>query len=332
MKSPEPLITVTPRGLYCPRGSFYIDPWQPVQTAVITHAHGDHLRPGHERYLMARDCVAIARTRLASDPVIGAFDYGAASRLGDVRVSFHPAGHILGSSQIRIECDGRVWVVSGDFKRAPDPTCAPFEPQRCDVFVSEATFALPVYRWPPAPQVVGELYRWWQANRDRGIASIVGCYALGKAQRVLAELAAYSDEPVYTHGAVESLVQVYRDAGVRMPPTLPATGERKRDYAGALVLAPPAALGSTWIRRFGDGATAFCSGWMRIRGNRRRRGYDRGFVLSDHADWPALLATFRDTGAQRILLTHGHSQTLCRYLVEQGYDAAALETAYGAEE
>ena len=247
-------------------------------------------------------------------------------------VSLHPAGHILGSAQVRIEHAGAIWVVSGDYKRQPDPTCAAFEPVQCDVFISEATFALPVYRWPSTPQVVGEIVRWWHSNRDRGMASVLFCYALGKAQRVLAELRAFTDETVYVHGAVESLTAVYRRAGIDMVPTLSATTERKVDYRGALIIAPPSAAGTPWMRRFGEHSSGFCSGWMRVRGDRRRRGYDRGFVISDHADWPALLETCIASRAKRVLLTHGYSDALTRYLNERGTEAAALATAYGAEE
>jgi putative mRNA 3-end processing factor len=299
---------------------------------VITHAHGDHLRGGSDQYFVSRPGAGLARRRLPPEARVQVLDYGEPVAFGDVRVSLHPAGHVLGSAQVRVEHAGEVWVVSGDYKRDPDPTCAPFEVVPCDVFISEATFALPVYRWTPTATVAAEIHAWWLANRERGLASVLFAYALGKAQRVLAELAALTHEPVYVHGAVASLVEAYREAGVAMLPTLAPEATRRAGYAGALVLAPPSAAGSTWMRRFGEAATGFCSGWMRVRGDRRRRGYDRGFVLSDHADWPSLLRTFRETGARRILLTHGHTETMCRYLREQGIDAAALATDYGAED
>ncbi len=331
-----PLIVSTDRGLYCPPGDFYIDPWQPVQSAVITHGHGDHLRHGSARYILARPGAAIARHRLGSGNTITPVEYGAAIRLGRTQVSLHPAGHILGSAQVRIEHEGVVWVVSGDYKRQVDPTCAPFEQLQCDVFISEATFALPVYRWVPTPQVAEEIVRWWQANRERGIASLLFCYALGKAQRVLAELKAVAsslaDEPVYLHGAVDSLTSLYRQSGVDMMQTVPATTQKKTDYRGALVIAPPSAAGTPWTRRFGEHSNGFCSGWMRVRGDRRRRGYDRGFVISDHADWPSLLETCLATGARQVLLTHGYSDALARYLNEKGVNAGALTTSFGDEE
>lgn len=329
---PEPLITVTGRGLYCAPGDFFIDPWQPVQTAVITHAHGDHLRHGSAHYIVARPGESLARHRLGSGHSLTGLDYGVRHSFGATSVSLHPAGHVLGSAQVRIERGGHVWVVSGDYKRQPDLTCAAFEPLECNVFVSEATFALPVYRWPATAEVIADIMRWWGANRERGLCSILFCYALGKAQRVLAELTAFTQEPVYVHGAVGSLVDLYRKCGVNMVPTLSATTERARDYCGALIIAPPGAAGTPWIRRFGEHSAGFCSGWMRVRGDRRRRGYDRGFVLSDHADWPALIETCLATRAQRVLLTHGRADALTRYLNEQGVEASALQTAFGAHE
>jgi putative mRNA 3-end processing factor len=331
MKSPD-LVTATPRGLYCAAGEFYIDPWQPVEQALITHAHGDHLRAGSALYHAATPGEGIVRHRLPPDAELRTLEYGVRQTFGAVQVSFHPAGHVLGSAQIRIEHEGVVWVVSGDYKRDPDPTCVPFEVVPCDVFISEATFALPAYRWKDTPLVAREILAWWQDNREQGVASVLFAYALGKAQRVLAELAVLTDEPVYLHGAVAGLVDVYRRAGIAMLPTQPATVSKAANYSGALILAPPSAAGSTWMRRFGEHRTGFCSGWMRVRGDRRRRGYDRGFILSDHADWPSLLRTFKDTSAQRILLTHGYTDAMCRYLQELGVNATALRTEYGAED
>lgn len=328
----DDIICATPKGLYCPAGDFYLDPWQPVERALITHAHGDHLRAGNARYFVAKPGAALAGHRLPPDAALTAVPYGEPLTFGPVAVSFHAAGHILGSAQIRIETGGEVWVFSGDYKRDPDPTCDPFEVVPCDVFISEATFALPAYRWPSAGSVAAEIFGWWQSNRKRGRASVLFAYALGKAQRVLAELLALTDEPVFVHGAVASLVDIYRTQGIAMLPTAAAAPMKAADYQQALILAPPSAAGSPWMRRFGEHRTGFCSGWMRVRGDRRRRGYDRGFVLSDHADWPSLLRTFRDTGARRILLTHGHTDSMARYLQEQGVDAKALQTQYGAEE
>lgn len=326
------LIEVTENGLYCAAGDFYIDPWKPVGKAVLTHAHGDHARWGSEQYHAIRSSGGILRRRLGEHVELIAHEYGEPFQLGDARLSLHSAGHVLGSAQVRIEVGGEVWVVTGDYKRAPDPTCAPFETVVCDTLISEATFALPCYAWPDTQQVIGEIYRWWQSNRESRRASVLFCYALGKAQRILAELLAFTSEPVYAHGAMLPLIEEYRRECVEMLPTMPVERERRADYAGALIIAPPSASGSPWMRRFGDAATGFCSGWMRIRGARRRRGYDRGFVLSDHADWPALLRTIDESAAKRVLLTHGYSDALVRYLCERGCNAAALRTAYGDEE
>jgi putative mRNA 3-end processing factor len=326
------LIQSTDKGLYCAAGDFYIDPWQPVPRAVLTHAHGDHARAGSDQYFAAVSSEGVLRQRLGADLPLITKHYREEFGLGDARVSLHSAGHVLGSAQIRIQVSDSTCVVTGDYNRASDPTCAAFEPVECDVLISEATFALPCYRWPSTAKVIEEIWRWWQLNREQGRASVLFCYAFGKAQRVLAELMAYTNETVYVHGAVLPLVDEYRRADVAMLSTQLVQREKKADFRGALIIAPPSAAGTPWMRRFGDASTGFCSGWMRIRGARRRRGYDRGFVLSDHADWPALIATIRESGARQVLLTHGYSDALVRYLREQGIDAAALRTTYGAEE
>ena len=328
------LIAPSAEGLLCPPGGFHIDPWGAAATAVITHVHGDHLIAGSARYVCAAPSVPFARKRLGPDVVVEGVPYGQRFRLGEVEVSFHPAGHVLGSAQVRMEAGGQVWVVSGDYKRAPDPTCAPFEVVPCDVFVTEATFALPLYRWHEPRAVVAEILAWWDANRAAGVASVLFAYAMGKAPRILAELATLTDpdRTVMVHGAVGALVDLYREAGVRMLATaLVSETARGRSFAGELVVAPPAAGGSTWMRRFGPHETAFASGWMRVRGTRRRKGFDRGFALSDHADWPALLRTIDQTGARRVLVTHGYADELARFLREKGVEAAALATRFQGE-
>ena len=326
------IIQLRPEGMYCPTGDFYIDPWRPVGTAVITHGHGDHARIGMQRYHAVRDGMPVLRWRLGEQD-FHAHAYGEPFPLGTARVSLHPAGHVLGSAQVRIEVDGEVWVASGDYKRQSDPTCAAFEVVPCDVFITEATFGLPVYRWPDTADEVARIVDWRRACAARGRAAVLYAYALGKAQRILAELARFDEPPVYVHGAVDAGVQVYRQAGIDLIAT-EAVGEQPRgkDYAGRLVVAPPSAAGSTWTRRFKDAEHGFASGWMRLRGNRRRRNYDRGFVVSDHADWPALLATIEQTGARRIIATHGNTDALIRFLRERGHDAQAFSTDYGAEE
>jgi putative mRNA 3-end processing factor len=325
------VLTETPAGLYCEAGDFFIDPWGATPRALITHAHGDHARAGSQAYLCADACAPLLARRLDPAP-IQTLAYGERLTLGSVTVSFHPAGHVLGSAQIRIEGPGRVWVVSGDYKRAADPTCAPFEPLRCDVFVTESTFALPVYHWDPTAAVIADLLAWWQENAHRGLTSVLFCYTIGKAQRLLAELAAVTDRTVLVHGMLQAAIDAYRHAGVRMLPTQPLL-ERPRgtSLAGELVLAPLSARGTPWMRRLGPLSDALASGLMRVRGVRRQRAYDRGFALSDHADWPALLATITDTGAARVFATHGHAETLARYLREHGCDAGVLRTAWEGE-
>lgn len=315
------MIVETREGLHCPAGGFHLDPLAPVARAVITHAHGDHARPGSGEYLCAAPSVELLRRSFGPDARIEGVPYGEARLLGEVRVSFHPAGHMLGSAQVRLERGGEVWVFSGDYKREADPSCAPFELVPCDVFITEATFGLPIFRWDEPAQVIRELHSWWYGNPER--ASVLFCYALGKAQRILAELARLTDRPVWVHGAIEPPTAIARAAGVRLLPTrLVNETERGQSFAGELVLAPITARGTTWMRRLGEHESAFASGHMRVRGMRRRRGFDRGFALSDHADWPGLLRTVRETGARRVLVTHGHRETLARYLREAlGLDA-----------
>jgi len=315
---------LTRRGLYCPPGDFYIDPARGVKHAVITHAHGDHLCADSSRMLLAAAGVGIARKRLKDARHLDALEYGEPVNFGAVRVSLHPAGHILGSSQVRLEHEGQVWVVSGDYKRQADPTCAPFEPVHCDVFVSESTFGQPHFVWPHTPDVVGNIVRWWHINRERGHNSVLFCYALGKAQRVLAELLAHSTETVHVHGEIATLVQVYREAGIAMAPTQSVTAAAAAQLEGALILATPTQARAAWLRRLGRGTRGFCSGWMLLEGESRRRGYDMGFVISDHADWPALVGTCRESGARRVLLMHGRTERLAAHLLELGIQASAL--------
>jgi putative mRNA 3-end processing factor len=325
------MLIETAQGLYCPDGDFHIDPWAPVARAVITHAHGDHARAGSAAYLCTDACAPLLRRRFGADAVIESAPYGRALTMGSTRVSFHPAGHILGSAQIRIEGNG-VWVLSGDYKRAADPTCAAFEPVACDTFITESTFALPIYRWDPTDVVIADLLSWWALNRERGLTSIVFCYTIGKAQRLLAELARVTDRPVLVHGRMVPMIDAYRAAGVSMLETQTLIDRpRGTSLAGELVLAPPSARGTPWMRRLGDLSDALTSGLMRVRGVRRQRAYDRGFVMSDHADWPALLDTITATGAGRVIATHGHAEPLARFLREHGLESGVMRTAWENE-
>jgi len=326
------MLIERPDGLFCPAGDFYIDPWGSVERALVTHAHGDHARAGSRSYLCAEPSRPLLERRFGPDAHIETIAYGAALTIGDVRVSFHPAGHVLGSAQVRLEGSDSVWVVSGDYKRAPDPTCTPFEPLPCDTFVSESTFGLPIYRWDPTAAVIAEILDWWGRNRRDGRSSVLFCYTLGKAQRILSELARVTDRPAFVHGMMRPMIDAYRDAGVPMLDVSSATERPKgTTFAGELVLAPLSARGTPWMRRLGDQSDAFASGLMRVRGVRRQRAFDRGFVLSDHADWPALLQTITETGAGRVLATHGHAEPLARHLRDQGLDAGVIRTAWEGE-
>jgi putative mRNA 3-end processing factor len=326
------LLQMTGHGLYCEAGDFHIDPWRPVARAVVTHAHGDHASGGSEAYLTAREGERVMRTRLGPDASISCVDFGERIDMNGVRVSLHPAGHILGSAQVRVEHRDEVWVVSGDYKVEPDPTCTPFEVVRCDTFVTESTFGLPIYRWSPQDEVLDAIQAWWRANREAGRASVLFGYALGKAQRLLAGLLGREEGPILTHGAVERLNADYRRSGVTLPQTAYALSSGVRaGTAGALVLAPPSAAGSTWLRRFGEISTAFASGWMQVRGTRRRRSVDRGFVVSDHVDWPALLDAIEATGASRVWVTHGYREPVVRWLREHGLEATAIASRWEGE-
>lgn len=296
---------------------------------MLTHAHSDHARPGSRSYLAAAPGLRLLQARLGA-VAIDTLPYGEAIVHNGVRISLHPAGHVLGSAQVRLECLGQVAVVSGDYKLASDPTCTPFEPVRCHTFVTESTFGLPIYRWPDASAIFDQINAWWRGNRDAGKASLLYAYSLGKAQRLLAGLDS-SIGPIFTHGAVEKVTQAYRDSGVSLPATTAVAAFAGKDFACALVLAPPSAHGTPWTRRFGQASSAFASGWMTIRGTRRRRAVDRGLVLSDHADWPGLQIAIAATGASTVLVTHGYVATLVRWLRDQGTDAQPLQTEYAGE-
>jgi putative mRNA 3-end processing factor len=329
--SEQNLLQHTSQGIYCEAGDFYIDPWQPVDRAVITHGHSDHARWGHRYYLAARCGERILRARLGDAIDVEFLDYGQSVTLNGVRVSLHPAGHILGSAQVRVEHRGEVWVVSGDYKSEPDSTCTPFELVPCHTFITESTFGLPIYRWCPQAEIFADINAWWQANREAQKCSLLFGYALGKAQRLLSGLDP-SIGPIYTHGAVEKLCEEYRACGIKLPDTrYVGEVEKKTDWSRGIVVAPVSAMGTPWMRKFGTVSTGFASGWMQIRGARRRRAVDRGFVLSDHVDWPSLIDVIRGTGAEQVWVTHGYSGVVVRWLREHGIRARLLSTPYEGE-
>ncbi|MBD3662552.1 ligase-associated DNA damage response exonuclease [Sulfitobacter aestuariivivens] len=326
----DPVLRFTDKGIYCPAGDFYIDPWRPVTRALITHGHADHARDGMGSYLATHAALPVMRHRLGDITAEG-ISFGEIRQIGDAKVSFHPAGHVPGSAQIRIEVAGEVWVASGDYKVIDDGLSEPFEPVQCHHFITESTFGLPVFRWTEQSDVAADLNAWWRGCAAAGKTAFLGAYALGKAQRLMTMLDP-DIGPILTHGAVENTNAVLRDQGIPLPETVPVTAElTPKDFSGALVLSPPSALGSKWARRFGPQESAFASGWMALRGVRRRRAGDRGFVISDHADWGGLLWAIRETGAENIYVTHGYTDIFTRYLNENGWNAQVVPTEFEGE-
>lgn len=326
----DAVLTFTNRGIYCPAADAYIDPWKPVDRAIITHGHADHARPNMGRYMATDAAVPVLRHRLGDisvDPV----PFGEGRRIGDATISFHPAGHVPGSAQIRVEVAGEIWVVSGDYKTENDGVSEPFEPVSCHTFISECTFGLPVFNWPDSKTVSAEINAWWAHASASGKIAALGAYSLGKAQRLLAHLDP-SIGPILTHGAVEATNAVLRGQGITLPETIHATDHvTAKTHPGAIVIAPPSALGSAWMRRFGEVTDGFASGWMALRGIRRRRSCDRGFVISDHADWKGLNAAIAATGAEKVFVTHGYTAPFRRWLEHKGFDARIVETEYSGE-
>ncbi len=319
-----PILQLTEAGLYCPAGDFYIDPCRAVERAVITHGHSDHCRWGMERYLCAEPGLAVLRARLGANAPIDPIAYGKALTINGVKVSLHPAGHILGSAQVRVEVGGEVWVVAGDYKVEPDLTCAPFELVKCHGFVTESTFGLPIYKWRPQSETFADINRWREENQREGKCSILLGYSLGKAQRLLAGLSDIG--PIVVHGAVSEINEAYQWGGIRLPATS-TTREHKRGhtYEGTTVVAPPGVVGSSWLRAFGPCSIAFASGWMALRIRQKSPGLDRGFVVSDHVDWESLLDVVKGTGAADIWVTHGYSAQVARHLKSLGMKARVLE-------
>jgi putative mRNA 3-end processing factor len=325
------LIEFTDKGLCCPPGKFYIDPWKPVDRAVITHAHSDHAYPGHKHYLCHHHTKPILQLRLG-DNSYETLGWNEPVTINGVKVSLHPAGHIIGSSQVRVEYLGEVWVVSGDYKTENDGISGQFEPIRCNTFITESTFGLPIYRWKPQEEIYNNIRGWIRENKQLGKTSVLIAYSLGKAQRILQAAKAVTDE-IFVHGAIWNTQEALRQAGWQLPPVQRINPDTSKDILrGAVVIAPPSADASPWMKRFTPYAVGVCSGWMQVRGNVRRRNIDAGFALSDHADWNGLLSAVKATGAEKVFVTHGFQSAFSRYLNENGIESAEVKTEYGEEE
>ncbi len=326
------LLQFTDKGIWCAAGDFYIDPWKPVQRAVITHAHSDHARWGNQSYLCEQASVPLLKLRLGDDINVQGIAYGESIYLNGVKLSLHPAGHMIGSAQVRVELNGEVWVASGDYKLESDGISAPFEPVRCHTFITESTFGLPVYRWEPQQQLFSRITNWIYENQQAGKASVITAYSLGKAQRLLLHLQDKVTR-MMGHGAITNVNDLLIAQGYPLPHVEKITPDTpKSAFKNAVIIAPPSADDSAWMRRFNPYSLGVCSGWMQVRGHMRRRNADAGFALSDHADWNGLLEAVTATGATRVYATHGFSSVFARYLSEKGIDAREVSTAYGDEE
>jgi putative mRNA 3-end processing factor len=326
-----PLIEFTDKGLYCPEGRFYIDPWRPVDKALITHAHSDHARFGSQSYLCHIDSLPILQLRLGPNNYQTTI-WGETNFINGVKVSFHPAGHVIGSSQIRVESNGEVWVVSGDYKVVNDGISGAFEPVPCNTFITESTFGLPIYNWKPQDKIYDDIGNWILKNQSSGRTSVIIAYSLGKAQRVLKAVEKVTDK-IYVHGAIWNVHETLVNAGWKLPTVKRVTYETTKDeLKGSVVIAPPSADGSAWMKRFNPYSVGVCSGWMQVRGNARRRNVDAGFVMSDHADWCGLLDAVKATGAEKVYATHGFTAAFSRYLNEIGIEAGEVKTEFGNDE
>lgn len=329
------LLEPTRDGLWCEAGEFHVDPWRPVARAVVTHAHADHATPGCGRYLASRNTLEVMRARFDKNLEGEVLEWGQARDLGGCSVSLHPAGHVLGSAQVLIRHGNESWCVTGDYKCEPDPSCEPFEPVQCDTLLTECTFGLPIYRWDAPERIFEAMNAWWRSNAAQGRTTVFLAYAFGKAQRILAGLDP-SIGPIGIHGALTGPTEVYRAAGIALPDTLRADRTTAEDLqGGGAIICPPSATGTPWIRRFnGPGGLrlGFVSGWMQVRGRRRWQSVDRGFALSDHADWEGLLRTIRGSGARRIGVTHGSTRVLARHLREhEGLESFEVPTRFTGE-
>lgn len=323
------MIEFTDKGLYVNQADVYIDPWRPVSKALVTHGHSDHARWGMKSYLCTHNALPVIKYRLNLGNNIQGIDWKETITINGVKFSFYPAGHIPGSAQIRVEYKGEVWVVSGDYKTEEDGFCETFEVIPCHTFITESTFGLPVFRWETQQTIINQINQWWQKNAALGRNCIISAYSLGKAQRIIAQIDS-TIGPIVTHGAVENINNILRCQGYALPKTQRA--EVSKAYSGALIIAPGSAIESPWSKKFGDFSSAIASGWMNMRGNRRRRGVERGFVLSDHADWDGLLKAIKETGAENIYVTHGYKHLFAKHLSEIGYNAGVVETAYSSDD
>jgi putative mRNA 3-end processing factor len=325
------LLRLTKRGLYCPQGKFYLDPWAKVDRAIISHGHADHARWGMKRYLCHYDSKNILKQRLGKDIQVDTLGYAQALNINGVEVSFYPAGHVIGSAQIRLEYKGRVEVFSGDYKTQPDFITTPFEPVKCHSFITESTFGLPVYRWKSEALIREALHQWIAYNKSQNRTSVFVGYSLGKAQRIMSLLDGIDE--IFVHRSIYNLNEAIVSGGYKIPETRLLTADfNKTEVAGKLIIVPPAVIDSKMYKRIPNAATAICSGWMQIRGNRRWRAVDAGFPVSDHADWDGLIEAVKATEAEEVYVTHGSQATFSRYLNEMGIRAYELKTEYGEEE
>lgn len=312
-----PLITFTDKGIYCPAGDFYIDPWKKVKKAIITHGHSDHARFGHANYLCTHLAKPVIQYRLGTSMKIESTGYGEKTNINGINITFYPSGHIVGAAQVKIESKGETWVVTGDYKLQNDTISTPFEPVKCQNFVTESTFGLPIYRWKPQKKIFEHINSWWYKNKANGTNSILFGYSLGKAQRLLQNIDP-SIGKIFTHGAIENINTVLRNQGVSLTNTELAKGQDfKTKYKGCLVIAPPSALGTPWLKKFTPYSTGIASGWMALRGARRRQSADRGFIISDHADWNELNMAVKASEAEKVFVTHGYSSIYSRWLSEE---------------
>jgi putative mRNA 3-end processing factor len=326
-----PLIEFTDKGLYCRAGDFYIDPWRPVEKAVITHAHSDHARWGNKYYLCHVDTRPILQQRLGPNTYQD-IPWNEPVYMNGVRITLFPAGHIIGSSQVRIENNGEIWVVSGDYKLENDGISGQFEPVKCHSFITESTFGLPIYNWKPQTEIYTDIQNWIRKNQEASKTSVLIAYSLGKAKRLLPPIAEITNK-IFVHGAVYNIHMALVNAGWKLPDVQRVTPETsKEELKGAVVIAPSSAEGSPWLRRFAPYEIGICSGWMQVRGNARRKNADAGFALSDHADWNGLLQACKETEAECIYATHGFQSVFTRFLNEQGINAKEVKTEYGDDE